>query len=122
MTPLLWPVWCEPSCGSLSRRTTRSPGWASVRAKAVPRPTMPPPMTARSVVCVTAARIPSPSRSGPPSPLRGEGRARGPYLVERQGDRAVVRAQHVGQDRRPAHAWAQLVGDEEVVDAPADVP
>src|SRR6185503_12109569 len=93
-------------------------------ASAVPRPTMPPPMIARSVLCVTAARIPPPSAPRPPSPQRGEGRRRGyeaERLVELERDRAMVRSDHVGQDRGAPHPGPQLVGDEEVVDAPAEI-
>src|SRR5215470_7646791 len=59
MTPLLWPVWWAPSWGSLSSRVRRRRGYASVRPRAVPSPTMPPPMTARSAFWLTGGRIPS---------------------------------------------------------------
>src|SRR5512134_349651 len=45
----------------------------------------------------------------------------GPALLEGEGDRAMVRAQDVGPDARRPHPRAELVGHEEVVDAPADV-
>src|SRR5580765_9109239 len=43
-------------------------------------------------------------------------------LPQLERDGAVVRSQNIRQDGRRAHAAVQLVGDEEVVDAPADVP
>src|SRR6266852_3623018 len=100
MTPLLWPVWWAAICGSFSSSSSRRRGWASVRASAVASPTMPPPTTARSALWITAERIP------PPSPLWGEGRGRGPRPARARS----------GSDPAP-----QLVGDEEVVDAPAHV-
>src|SRR5260370_42549482 len=42
--------------------------------------------------------------------------------VELERDGTVVRALHVGQDPGGLDAAAQLFRDEEVVDAPADVP
>src|SRR6266436_5374796 len=102
MTPLLWPVWWAAICGSFSSSSSRRRGWASVRASAVARPTMPPPTTARSALWVTAERIPS--------------------LGQLEHDGAVIRAQDPGQDARARDPAAQLVGDEEVVDAPAHVP
>src|SRR5205823_13601914 len=50
MTPELWPVWCEPRRGSFSRITRRAPGRRSRSARAVARPTMPPPTIAMSWV------------------------------------------------------------------------
>src|SRR3989454_8929577 len=50
MTPELWPVWCEARRGSFSRTTRRPPGWRSRSARAVARPTMPPPTMAMSWV------------------------------------------------------------------------
>src|SRR6266436_897216 len=102
MTPLLWPVWWAAICGSFSSSSSRRRGWASVRASAVARPTMPPPTTATSALWVTAERIPS--------------------LGQLEHDGAVIRAQDPGQDARARDPAAQLVGDEEVVDAPAHVP
>src|SRR5712691_78479 len=104
MTPLLWPVWCEAIFASFSSMIRRRRGLASVRASAVARPTMPPSMIARSALWVTAARIPS----------------RGLFELER--DRAVVGAHDPGQDRGGADPGSELVGDKEVVEAPADVP
>ena len=52
-----------------------------------------------------------------PSPP-GEGRG----LAQLEHDRAVIRAQDPGQDARARDPAAQLVGHEEVVDAPAHVP
>src|SRR6185503_21259766 len=43
-------------------------------------------------------------------------------LPQLERDGAVVGAQDMRQDARRADAAVQLVGDEEVVDAPADVP
>jgi len=45
MTPLLCPVWCAASRSSASS-TTAEARVRSVSAKAVARPTMPPPITA----------------------------------------------------------------------------
>src|SRR5690242_21834500 len=112
MTPLLCPVWWAAIRGSFSSTISRRRGWASVRASAVARPTMPPPTIARSALWVTAERIPS------PPPLRGEGTG----LAQLEHDRAVIRAQDPGQDARARDPAAQLVGHEEVVDAPAHVP
>src|SRR4051812_9856695 len=50
ITPLLCVVWCSPSLRSRSSSTTRSPRSASARA--VARPTIPPPATATS--CITS--------------------------------------------------------------------
>src|SRR3990172_2081147 len=103
MTPLLCPVWWAATRGSLSSTTSRARGCRSVRATAVASPTMPAPTMAMSADRDTPRSI-----------------ARGPSL-EGERDRAVVRAQHVWEDGRRAHAVAQLLGDEEVVDAPAHV-
>src|SRR3712207_4734513 len=48
ITPLLCPVWCRAQPPSFSRTTSCAPGWRSSRALAVERPTMPPPITAKS--------------------------------------------------------------------------
>src|SRR5215510_10770991 len=50
MTPLLCPVWCVPSSDSFSQITRESEGKRSSNARAVARPTMPPPMIATSYV------------------------------------------------------------------------
>src|SRR4051812_46956135 len=57
MTPLLWPVWCAASRGSASSTTSDSPlGRCRSSAIAVAIPTIPPPITATSNFCATAAR------------------------------------------------------------------
>src|SRR5438034_6905805 len=48
MTPELWPVWCAARARSFSRITRRAPGRRARRARAVARPTMPPPTIAMS--------------------------------------------------------------------------
>src|SRR3989338_3235559 len=103
MTPLLWPVWWAATRGSLSSTTTRARGCRSLRATAVASPTMPAPMMAMSADRISPGSI-----------------ARGPS-PERERDRAVVRAQHVREDAGRADTRAQLLGDEEAVDAPAHV-
>src|SRR5262245_12219537 len=50
MTPLLCPVWCVPSSDSFSQMTRDSEGTRSSNARAVARPTIPPPMIATSYV------------------------------------------------------------------------
>src|SRR5262245_58173470 len=50
MTPLLCPVWCVASSDSFSQITRESEGVRSSNARAVARPTMPPPMIATSYV------------------------------------------------------------------------
>src|SRR6202795_247205 len=116
--------------GSLSRMTMRARGCASVRASVVARPTMPPPTTTMSGEGGTAALVRRDGAAGDvhvflPHPrgqlpcVRHGGRIPLPQL-ERDG--AVVGAQDMRQDRRRADAAVQLVGDEEVVDAPPDVP
>src|SRR5205809_3381751 len=55
MTPELWPVWCEARRGSFPRITRRAPGRRSRSARAVARPTMPPPTMAMSWVTAGSA-------------------------------------------------------------------
>ena len=57
MTPLLWPLWCEASWLSFSSTTTRVPGRLRTTARAVARPTIPPPATTRSTFSATAQRV-----------------------------------------------------------------
>src|SRR4051794_11577987 len=49
-TPELWPVWWAATDRSFSTTVTVEPGRAASTARAVARPTMPPPMTTTSGV------------------------------------------------------------------------
>src|SRR5688572_25630789 len=48
MTPLLAPVWPVASTGARSSTTASRPGRRRVSSRATAKPTIPPPMTARS--------------------------------------------------------------------------
>src|SRR5215471_7551495 len=108
---------------SLSRMTTEARGYASVRASVVARPTMPPPMTAMSGMIRSTSLAGDPGRVSSRIPAGvSEAKAARRASVELERDGAVVRALHRREDTRGAHACAKLVANEEIVDAPADVP
>src|SRR3954454_1684077 len=48
MTPLLWPLWWAATSSSRSSTATRRPGRRASSSRAVARPTIPAPTTARS--------------------------------------------------------------------------
>src|SRR5437879_5632386 len=48
ITPLLWPLWCAPTTGSLSITASRVWGRRSSSSRAAARPTMPAPTTTTS--------------------------------------------------------------------------
>src|ERR1700739_154500 len=48
MTPLLLPLWCEPTLDSFSSTTARIRGNCRVASRATDRPTTPPPITTMS--------------------------------------------------------------------------
>src|SRR4051812_44465417 len=105
ITPELWPLWCRPGPVSFSSTVIRASGWAWLSARAVARPTMPPPMT--------AYRVP---RVWPPActalldgPAAGEGPSEGDLVGVLQ---VAADRQAAGQ---PAH------GDAHRLDQPGQV-
>src|SRR5438876_3530004 len=97
MTPELWPVWCAARDRSFSTITRRAPGRRARRARAVARPTMPPPTIAMSWIMA------------PPRLLERREGGRLPDLVDDPLDEGPVRFRRlprrlpfrVRQERRP---------------------
>src|SRR5919197_84882 len=97
MTPELWPVWCAARRGSFSRSTRRAPGRRARSARAVARPTMPPPTIAMS--WVIALRRLLERREGSRLPdLVDDALDEGPVRLRRLPRRLPLR---VRQERRP---------------------
>src|SRR5256885_6827992 len=63
-TPLLWPLWWDPTVASFSRTTTAASGRASSSLYAAANPTMPAPTTATSCVRAGAGCRVRPGASG----------------------------------------------------------
>lgn len=67
ITPLLWLLWCAAITGSFSITSSRSPGRAESRARAVLSPTIPAPITITSAPALDMAASLAPGRWPLPS-------------------------------------------------------
>src|SRR5256712_3153775 len=97
MTPELWPVWCAARARSFSRITRRAPGRRARRARAVARPTMPPPTIAMSWI-MAPRRLLERREGGRPPDLVDDPLDEGPVRFRRLPGRLPLRVRH---ERRP---------------------
>src|SRR2546428_561370 len=97
MTPELWPVWCAARARSFSRITRRAPGRRARRARAVARPTMPPPTIAMSWI-MARRRLLERREGGRPPDLVDDPLDEGPVRFRRLPRRLPFRVRH---ERRP---------------------
>src|SRR5437870_13794013 len=97
MTPELWPVWCAARARSFSRITWRAPGRRALRARAVARPTMPPPTIAMSWI-MAPRRLLERREGGRPPDLVDDPLDEGPVRLRRLPRGLPFRVRH---ERRP---------------------
>src|SRR2546426_11024401 len=97
MTPELWPVWCAARARSFSRITRRAPGRRARRARAVARPTMPPPTIAMSWIMAPRRLLERREGGRPPDVVAGPSGG-GPVRCGRLPGRLPLRVRH---ERRP---------------------
>src|SRR5205809_1097481 len=97
MTPELWPVWCAARARSFSRITRRAPGRRARRARAVARPTMPPPTIAMSWI-MALSRLLERREGGRPPDLVDDPLDERPVRLRRLPRGLPLRVRH---ERRP---------------------